>query len=178
MALLFSRSASPHHGFAAYYTYLESIFKVTLACTFNQQYEDREDHASKLVVVLCGTICCRCHHAACASGKIMHTLFFLVLSSTCAFMPASLQDHTWLPLSHSNLYLSKALTSQCHNITVVCYWSAQQALCCPYHHHTTATYDRLVATHIKHSSASFLYCTYTATMRCNSKTLLLWFNSN
>ena len=28
MALLFSRSASPHHGFAAYYTYLESIFKV------------------------------------------------------------------------------------------------------------------------------------------------------
>lgn len=30
MALLFSRSASPHHGFAAYYTYLESIFKVSL----------------------------------------------------------------------------------------------------------------------------------------------------
>ena len=29
MALLFSRSASPHHGFAAYYTYLESIFKVS-----------------------------------------------------------------------------------------------------------------------------------------------------
>ena len=28
MALLFSRSASPHHGFAAYYTYLENIFKV------------------------------------------------------------------------------------------------------------------------------------------------------
>jgi hypothetical protein len=28
MALLFSRSASPHHGFAAYYTFLESIFKV------------------------------------------------------------------------------------------------------------------------------------------------------
>jgi len=28
MRLLFSRSASPHHGFAAYYTYLESIFKV------------------------------------------------------------------------------------------------------------------------------------------------------
>ena len=26
MRLLFSRSASPHHGFAAYYTYLESIF--------------------------------------------------------------------------------------------------------------------------------------------------------
>ena len=29
MRLLFSRSASPHHGFAAYYTYLEHIFKVT-----------------------------------------------------------------------------------------------------------------------------------------------------
>ena len=28
MRLLFSRSASPHHGFAAYYTYLEKIFKV------------------------------------------------------------------------------------------------------------------------------------------------------
>ena len=27
MRLLFSRSASPHHGFAAYYTYLEKIFK-------------------------------------------------------------------------------------------------------------------------------------------------------
>ncbi|GAB4233526.1 MAG: magnesium chelatase subunit H [Stanieria sp.] len=27
MLLLFSRSASPHHGFAAYYTYLESIWK-------------------------------------------------------------------------------------------------------------------------------------------------------
>jgi magnesium chelatase subunit H len=28
MRLLFSRSASPHHGFAAYYTYLEKIFGV------------------------------------------------------------------------------------------------------------------------------------------------------
>ena len=28
MRLLFSRSASPHHGFAAFYTYLEHIFKV------------------------------------------------------------------------------------------------------------------------------------------------------
>ena len=28
MRLLFSRSASPHHGFAAYYTFLEKIFKV------------------------------------------------------------------------------------------------------------------------------------------------------
>ncbi len=27
MRLLFSKSASPHHGFAAYYTYLEKIFK-------------------------------------------------------------------------------------------------------------------------------------------------------
>jgi len=27
MRLLFSRSASPHHGFAAYYTYLEQIWK-------------------------------------------------------------------------------------------------------------------------------------------------------
>ena len=26
MRLLFSRSASPHHGFAAYYTYLERVF--------------------------------------------------------------------------------------------------------------------------------------------------------
>ena len=31
MRLLFSRSASPHHGFAAYYTYLEKIFKVWVA---------------------------------------------------------------------------------------------------------------------------------------------------
>ncbi len=30
MRLLFSRSASPHHGFAAFYTYLEKIFKVSL----------------------------------------------------------------------------------------------------------------------------------------------------
>ena len=29
MRLLFSRSASPHHGFAAFYTYLEKIFKVS-----------------------------------------------------------------------------------------------------------------------------------------------------
>ena len=29
MRLLFSRSASPHHGFAAYYTFLEKIFKVS-----------------------------------------------------------------------------------------------------------------------------------------------------
>ena len=28
MRLLFSKSASPHHGFAAYYTYLEKIFGV------------------------------------------------------------------------------------------------------------------------------------------------------
>jgi CobN/Magnesium Chelatase len=28
MRLLFSKSASPHHGFAAYYTYLEHVFKV------------------------------------------------------------------------------------------------------------------------------------------------------
>ena len=26
MRLLFSRSASPHHGFAAYYTYVEKVF--------------------------------------------------------------------------------------------------------------------------------------------------------
>ena len=26
MRLLFAKSASPHHGFAAYYTYLEKIF--------------------------------------------------------------------------------------------------------------------------------------------------------
>ena len=32
MRLLFSRSASPHHGFAAYYTYLEKIFKVSGLC--------------------------------------------------------------------------------------------------------------------------------------------------
>lgn len=29
MRLLFSKSASPHHGFAAFYTYLEKIFKVS-----------------------------------------------------------------------------------------------------------------------------------------------------
>lgn len=37
MRLLFSRSASPHHGFAAYYTYLEKIFGVRfggLSCLF------------------------------------------------------------------------------------------------------------------------------------------------
>jgi len=33
MRLLFSRSASPHHGFAAYYTYLEHVFKVSAACS-------------------------------------------------------------------------------------------------------------------------------------------------
>ena len=32
MRLLFSRSASPHHGFAAYYTYLEKIFGVSTTC--------------------------------------------------------------------------------------------------------------------------------------------------
>ena len=31
MRLLFSRSASPHHGFAAYYTFLEKIFDVSHA---------------------------------------------------------------------------------------------------------------------------------------------------
>ena len=40
MRLLFSKSASPHHGFAAYYTYLEKIFGVGLgfrssACIFS-----------------------------------------------------------------------------------------------------------------------------------------------
>ena len=35
MRLLFSKSASPHHGFAAYYTYLEKIFGVGgLLCLF------------------------------------------------------------------------------------------------------------------------------------------------
>ena len=31
MRLLFSKSASPHHGFAAFYTYLEKIFKVRIS---------------------------------------------------------------------------------------------------------------------------------------------------
>ncbi len=31
MRLLFSRSASPHHGFAAYYTFLQRIFKARVA---------------------------------------------------------------------------------------------------------------------------------------------------
>ena len=30
MRLLFSKSASPHHGFAAYYTYIEKIFKAPM----------------------------------------------------------------------------------------------------------------------------------------------------
>ncbi|BAU66858.1 magnesium chelatase, H subunit [Stanieria sp. NIES-3757] len=34
MLLLFSRSASPHHGFAAYYTYLESIWKADAVLHF------------------------------------------------------------------------------------------------------------------------------------------------
>jgi magnesium chelatase subunit H len=34
MRLLFSRSASPHHGFAAYYTYLESIWKADAVLHF------------------------------------------------------------------------------------------------------------------------------------------------
>lgn len=34
MRLLFSRSASPHHGFAAYYSYLEKIFKVDAVLHF------------------------------------------------------------------------------------------------------------------------------------------------
>ena len=34
MRLLFSRSASPHHGFAAYYTYLEKVFKADAVLHF------------------------------------------------------------------------------------------------------------------------------------------------
>jgi magnesium chelatase subunit H len=34
MRLLFSRSASPHHGFAAFYTYLEKIFKADAVLHF------------------------------------------------------------------------------------------------------------------------------------------------
>ncbi|CAN0173972.1 unnamed protein product, partial [Laminaria digitata] len=34
MRLLFSKSASPHHGFAAYYTYLEKIFKADAVLHF------------------------------------------------------------------------------------------------------------------------------------------------
>ena len=34
MRLLFSRSASPHHGFAAYYTFLEKIFKADAVLHF------------------------------------------------------------------------------------------------------------------------------------------------
>ena len=34
MRLLFSRSASPHHGFAAFYTYLEKIFKADACLHF------------------------------------------------------------------------------------------------------------------------------------------------
>lgn len=33
--LLFAKSASPHHGFAAFYTYLEFIFKVPQFFSFN-----------------------------------------------------------------------------------------------------------------------------------------------
>lgn len=34
MRLLFSKSASPHHGFAAYYTYLEKIFQADAVLHF------------------------------------------------------------------------------------------------------------------------------------------------
>lgn len=34
MRLLFSRSASPHHGFAAYYTFLEKIFQADAVLHF------------------------------------------------------------------------------------------------------------------------------------------------
>lgn len=34
MRLLFSKSASPHHGFAAYYTYLEKIFEANAVLHF------------------------------------------------------------------------------------------------------------------------------------------------
>ncbi len=34
MRLLFSKSASPHHGFAAYYTFLEKIFKADAVLHF------------------------------------------------------------------------------------------------------------------------------------------------
>ena len=34
MRLLFSKSASPHHGFAAYYTYLESVFEADAVLHF------------------------------------------------------------------------------------------------------------------------------------------------
>jgi hypothetical protein len=38
MRLLFSRSASPHHGFAAYYTYLEHVFKVRPSLAFSSVF--------------------------------------------------------------------------------------------------------------------------------------------
>ena len=34
MRLLYSRSASPHHGFAAYYTYLQKIWKADAVLHF------------------------------------------------------------------------------------------------------------------------------------------------
>ena len=34
MRLLFSRSASPHHGFAAYYTFLERVFQADAVLHF------------------------------------------------------------------------------------------------------------------------------------------------
>lgn len=34
MRLLFSKSATPHHGFAAYYTYLEKIFQADAVLHF------------------------------------------------------------------------------------------------------------------------------------------------
>ena len=34
MRLLFSKSASPHHGFAAFYTFLEKIFKADAVLHF------------------------------------------------------------------------------------------------------------------------------------------------
>ena len=38
MRLLFSKSASPHHGFAAYYTYLEKVRSCSVSYVCREMY--------------------------------------------------------------------------------------------------------------------------------------------
>lgn len=66
MALLFSRSASPHHGFAAYYTYLESIFKVPTHKMFKSTCAEPKYSSSQ------GTACSYSSGSVCISHGLTY----------------------------------------------------------------------------------------------------------
>lgn len=67
MRLLFSKSASPHHGFAAYYTYLEKIFKADAVLHFGTHgsLEFMPGKQARLLVV----VLCHPEHNICALLK-------------------------------------------------------------------------------------------------------------